>query len=320
MRMEARNNTVLLVGTGPMAIEYTKVLTSMGCDFCVVGRGEDSAQKFKEETGKTAITGGIDDWLKKNAGFKTKAIVAVTVKELGNVTLSLLKRGFTSILVEKPGGLNPKQIQAVAKEAKVRKAKVYVAYNRRFYSSVQKAMEIIENDGGVTSFNFEFTEWSHVMSQLKNAEEALKYLFLNNSTHVVDLAFFLGGKPKKITPYIAGGLPWHPTASIFAGAGITEKGALFSYQANWESPGRWGAEILTRKHRLIFRPLEELHIQEIGSVAINKLEINNRLDKEFKPGLYREVESFLQNDLLNLCTIEEQSKNLLYYKKICPYA
>ena len=36
-----------------------------------------------------------------------------------------------------------------------KEANVFVAYNRRFYASVLKAQEIIEEDGGVTSFNFE---------------------------------------------------------------------------------------------------------------------------------------------------------------------
>lgn len=309
---------ILLVGTGYMAIEYAKIFKHLGYDLVVVGRGLDSAQKFKDVTGLTAFTGGIEDWLKNNKKYFSKAVVAVTVTELKNATISLIKSGFQSILVEKPCGVNAAEIYQVAAESKSRNAKIYVAYNRRFYASTQKAKEIIDEDGGVLSFNFEFTEWSHIVGSQKIAKEILDQWFLANSSHVVDMAFFLGGKAQKISTYCAGSLPWHPSASIFAGAGVAENGALFSYQSNWEAPGRWGVEVLTRKHRLIFRPLEELHIQEIGSVAINKIELDNHLDKKFKPGLYKQVEQFLQGNSINFLMIEGQANNLSLYKKICP--
>ena len=126
-------------------------------------------------------------------------------------------------------------------------AKVFIAYNRRFYRAVSEAKRLIEGDGGVTSFNFEFTEWSHEIERLSKAPGVKEKWFLGNSTHVVDLAFFLGGKPSEISCYTQGGTDWHPTASLFSGAGVSEHGALFSYNANWESAGRWGVEVLTKK-------------------------------------------------------------------------
>lgn len=43
---------------------------------------------------------------------------------------------------------------------------------------------------------------------------------------------------------------------IFVGCGIAENDIPFSYQGDWFSPGRWGVEIMTSKHSLIFRPME----------------------------------------------------------------
>ena len=74
-----------------------------------------------------------------------------------------------NILVEKPAGLNKQKIMEVSELAKEKDAQVYVAYNRRYYASVLKAQEIIAEDGGVTSFNFEFTEWAHVIEKLQKA-------------------------------------------------------------------------------------------------------------------------------------------------------
>ena len=136
-----------------------------------------------------------------------------------------------------------------------------------------------------------------------------------NSSHVVDLAFFLGGKPARISSYKSGALKWHPKGSVFSGAGVSSSGALFSYSANWAAPGRWGVEIMTSKHRLIFRPLEKLQIQNIGSVSIEEVPIDYKLEKEFKPGLYSQVRAFISNKK-NIMTIDEQVKSLEYYNKI----
>ena len=98
-------------------------------------------------------------------------------------------------------------------------------------------------------------------------------------------------------------------SAIFCGAGVSEKGALFSYQANWGAPGRWSVEILTNKHRLIFKPIERLQIQNIGSIDTKFVDIEDEIDAKFKPGLYRQVCDFLDNDLVNFCTFCEQIQN-----------
>ena len=115
---------------------------------------------------------------------------------------------------------------------------MHSTYQIRFYSSVLKAREIIELDGGVESFNFEFTEWSHqIIEDVKNTQ-VLKNWFLANSSHVIDLAFYLGGKPQKIQSYAAGGNDWHPAVTIFAGAGITHATQRFIFlSSQLGSPG-----------------------------------------------------------------------------------
>lgn len=309
------NKTVLLVGAGGMAQEYSRVLSTLGIAHDVVGRGKKSASVFEKQTKKRVSRGGLSEFLgRKGIGNYSHAIVAVNVDQLAPAVNLLLDEGIKDILVEKPAGLNGKEIRAVATKAKKRRARIWVAYNRRFYASVIKAMEIIRKDGGVSSFNFEFTEWPHVIEKMDFLPEIKKNWFLGNSTHVVDLAFFLGGTPREIICYSSGGLEWHPSGSIYAGAGVGKNGALFSYQANWEAPGRWGVEILTKKHRLIFRPLEKLQLQRLGSVAVEYVDIDDKLDMDFKPGFYRQVEAFVSNNTGDLCTIEEQAERVeLFY-------
>ena len=198
-------------------------------------------------------------------------------------------------------------------------ATVNIAYNRRFYASTRLAKKYITEDGGVSSFQFEFTEWLHTFEKFGTLSQVLSWLFLGNSTHVVDLAFFLGGKPKEITCYkkrndsICSGYN-----VIFAGAGISETEALFSYQANWMAPGRWGVEVMTANHRLIFRPLEKLQVQQMKTTRIDFADADYTLDIDYKPGLYLETAAFLEHneDFKDLCSLDEQLSNLSIYQKI----
>ncbi len=305
---------VLLVGTGEMAIEYSRVLQALGIKHTVIGRSEKGVSKFKEKTNTHAYSCGLENniHILKERKFK-QAIVAVSLEKLAEVTLTLIKFEIKNILVEKPAGLNYSEVEKIAIESKKRNIQVFVAYNRRFYSSVIATKKIIENDGGVTSFNFEFTEWAHKIEKMEKPTLVLEQWFFVNSTHVIDLAFYLGGFPKEIKCFTRGETSWHPKGSIYAGAGISECEALFSYQANWGAPGRWGVEILTKNHRLILRPLEELYIQKLGEVTITKLETSYKDDTLFKPGLFKQVDSFLKSEPTSLLDIDA---HLLMCKKV----
>ena len=313
------NNKILLIGAGPMAVEYAKVLQALAVDFDVIGRGETSAKTFFEKTNKTVIT--VPSPLERAEGeaFSSNydaAIVAVSMEQLSNATKKLLQNNFKKLLVEKPAGMNSSEIQEISMLAKEKNADVLIAYNRRFYASTLAAEKIIESDGGATSMHFEFTEWSHVIEPLQKADGVKENWFLGNSTHVVDLAFSLAGNPKEISCYKNGSLSWHPKGAAFAGAGITNKNVLFSYNANWNAPGRWSVEWLTNKHRLILKPMEKLQIQKIGSVAVEEILLDDQLDKDFKPGLYLQTKSFLANDFSRFIHIHQQAENALLYDKM----
>lgn len=310
---------ICIIGSGGMAVEYVKVLQALDLEFTIIGRGENSAKACQEATGCEVVTGGLMRYLASMPALPTHAIVAVGVEKLHETTLQLLEYGVQNILVEKPAGLNKQEIESVCITTKEKKARVYVAYNRRFYASVLKAQNIIAEDGGVTSFNFEFTEWAHEIEKLPKAKGVKEHWFLGNSTHVADLAFYLGGKPKEISTFTSGVLDWHPAASVFSGAGVSENGALFSYQANWETAGRWCVEMLTKKHRLIFRPMEKLQIQKKGSVAIEFVECDYKLDEQFKPGLFLQTKKFIDYSDNGLCDINYHFGMMDNYNSIASY-
>ena len=310
---------IWLIGCGGMAMEYFKVLRSLKKECTVIGRGKSSAEKFQKQTGQSVVQGGLNNFLRSCPAQPEAAIVCTSIPQLNKTTIELLDYGIKRILLEKPGGLYAEEFEKIYGFSSSANAQIYIAYNRRFYSSINKIQGLIAADGGITSFNFEFTEWSHqIENHVKHPEELSRWL-VSNSSHVLDLAFYLGGRPTQISCFTTGSLEWHSCSSIFSGAGISDKGALFSYQANWSSAGRWSIEVLTDKNRYFLSPLESLRVQEKGSLQVNPVHLDNELDEKFKPGLYLQVSAFLGERDDQLCSIKEHASMFPVYEKIGGY-
>ncbi|MGE6433033.1 gfo/Idh/MocA family oxidoreductase [Shewanella baltica] len=313
---------IWLIGSGSMSVEYVKVLEAQEQEFLVIGRGKFSSEEFHFKTGKSVVEGGLNSFLATMPEIAEAAIVSVGVAQLYETTLELIKFGVKKILVEKPGAMTKDEICFLEEFRDKHSCEVYIAYNRRFYSSVIYAKNRIISEGGVTSFNFELTEWAHVIENTNKPESVLNKWFLANSTHVADLAFYLGGKPAELVSFVQGSLKWHPAASVFAGAGITDRGALFNYAANWESAGRWSVEVLTKENRYIFRPIEGLQVQQRGTIHCSDIQLEDHLDKDFKPGLFIQVEKFLSENCEDkelLCKLNEQVEFFSFYERMAGY-
>lgn len=283
-----------LIGTGPMAEEYVKVLHAMEITPVVIGRGQESANRFEAKTGIKPLIGGFQNYVSSGSVEKDSYFIIATGTEvlMENLQLSLTCDPYR-VLVEKPGAISIEELLENEQKLLPYSEKVFVAYNRRFYSSVIEAQKIIEEDGGLASLHFEFTEWAHRIGPLQKAPGVKENWFFANSTHVVDLAFYLAGVPDKWSAYSKNGnLDWHDK-STFVGSGITKNGVLFSYHSNWESAGRWGIELMTHKRKLILRPLEELRAQLLGTLNEIKIDLHNEIDLGFKPGLFELIKEFL---------------------------
>jgi len=310
--------SIWLIGAGTMAQDYARVLQGLDVSFQVIGRGVDSAAIFEEKTGQVVRVGGLAEALKSESPPE-KAIIAVGVEQLAATTQELIRAGTKRIMVEKPAGLDFAAIKELNRVAEENEATVLLAYNRRFYGSVQQARECIAEDGGVLSAQFEFTEWSHVIAPLVFGSGVKEHWLLANSTHVIDLAFHLIGKPQDWKCWHAGSIDWHPASARFAGAGITEQNVMFSYLADWQAPGRWGLELLTAKRRLILRPMEQLQVTPLGSVKIEAMEPLDSFDQDYKPGLFRQTKAFFDGDDELFCTLSEQAQDVEIYSRMAGY-
>ena len=288
---------ILLVGAGPMALAYAATLNALGRDYSVCGRGRDSAERFAQQTNVQPGTGDLRDQLEARATRPDCAIVATGILDLPDAARALLDHGVARILIEKPGAVDVETMEALA--AYDSHGRIRVAYNRRFLSSVAEARNLIVKDGGAQTVHFEFTELPDRVLSVGHSQKVLENWLLANSSHVIDLAFFLAGAQEDgsdvtVTGQAAmGHLDWHSPGSRFVGCGQIGERTLFSYSSDWGSGGGWGVEATTPRRRLRLRPLESLTQQLCNTFAIDPVVLPDETD--LKPGLLGMLKAFLDD-------------------------
>lgn len=84
--------SIWLIGAGPMAQDYVKVLEALQQPFAVIGRSDSSALAFEEKIGHPVMRGGLDCAL-QHSKAPNVSIVAVGVEQLASTTEALIKAG-----------------------------------------------------------------------------------------------------------------------------------------------------------------------------------------------------------------------------------
>jgi len=313
----SRSPELVVVGAGPMGRDHVRAALACGLApeaIEVVALGPERARRLAEETGVGWRAGGVAAL----AEPPPAAVVAVPVLELAGAARELGELGCPYVLLEKPGALSAAELRQLDGAA------VFVAYNRRFYRSVDETRRLVEADGGPLTASFDFTEIEDRVLAEGFPPDVLGRWGLVNSTHVIDLFRHLAGAPVRLEAERAGGLAWHPAGSEYAGSGKTDRGALFSYLASWGGAGRWSVEVTTSERKLILRPLEELHVQRKGTFAVERVELE-REPPGVKPGLHGQLLAFLAAAAgaeadPRLCTLDDAADLLDLASRILGYA
>lgn len=313
--ISVKSQTALIVGAGEIAKEYVKILLELGIQVTLVCRDNAKASNLKNSFNIQAYGGGCEKILNESTEFFDFAINAVTVENLFEInSLLLTSKKVRKILTEKPGALLTNDFEALSKLSKELDVPLYIAYNRRYFSSTVKLKEILKEENPTSCF-FEFTEWFWRINTANYSPVVINEWLLANSSHVIDLAFYLGNGVASLS---AAGRKSNPHSKIcdqYVGHGLFNSGAVFSYIADWTSAGRWKVEFSTKEGRYMLCPLEKLFFQKRGTLEYVEMPIDNSLDTKFKAGFYLQVKDFI-TDKPTLKSILDQNKDLLFFNQI----
>jgi len=314
-----QDKSIILIGTGPMAKEYAIALTQMNItDVTVISKNDKETTDFSNSFDFSVLHGGYQ--LHLPSLKKADLVIIVTpIPQLLDAAKLAIDSGQKKILIEKPGSLYPEKLISFSKQ--LTDQIVRIGYNRLLYPSFHKLKFLAEQEGGITSCTFNFTEWVHTINFEKYPSEVYSRWGISNSLHVISMAMELIGMPKNISTYNFGKLNWHPSGSIFIGSGISENNIPFSFHADWGSAGRWGVEIMTKDNVYRLIPLEGLFVCKKGSVHWEPISLNP-VYPEAKTGIAEEIAVMLNDEKeqeIGLITLETASEYNKLAEKIFAY-
>jgi len=215
-------------------------------------------------------------------------VVAVPVAETKTVCVSLL--GSTKLLlVEKPLGCNLEEAEAITEQARNKGVSIFVALNRRHFSSTKAVMDSLSIDQGQRIVLVRDQEDIRPELVIGHPKKVIENWMFANSIHLVDyFTMFCRGDLVKVK----NSNDWTPGSPQFMLSHLTySSGDLGVYEAIWNRPSPWIVSITTAISNYELRPLESLTIRK-SSKPICNIEAD-LIDQQFKPGFREQAQQFV---------------------------
>lgn len=311
-----KTTKVAFVGAGYMTVEHLKAFKDIDGVICsgITSRTKSRAQEVAINYGVSTVYDSVSEMYERT---KADAVV-ISVPELStrDVAFEAFKYPW-KVLIEKPVGYNLEDADSILEEAKRMGREVFVAMNRRHYSSTEHVIEELNKVDSrrlVTICDQEDTIAALAAGQPKEVVDNWMYA---NSIHVIDLfQVFARGLVTNIDHLI----PWDVENPFLVLTKLEfDSGDIGIYQAVWNAPGPWSVSISTQNKRFEMRPLERATFQNSGERLLSDFPVHS-WDKEFKPGLRKQAQRFI--DSLNsgnnegLPTLEESFSTMNLINKI----
>lgn len=285
---------VLLVGNGPMADEYMKVLTGgLGIEVAVAGRDWGHVTDFGDRW-QLRERFLVSELTAQTAEAFPVAILSTAANSLPDMIDVLFVAGFRAILTEKPAAFTAARCLELAAAAESKGVLVRVATNRRFYQATRALQKIVQAEGAVSAY-FDFSEPAASIGKEGFSAESLRFWACTNSIHVFDTVRFLLGELRldRAEVHDRGAVEWHAGGNTFGGLMIAGAKVPVVYHASWIAPGRWDIQVLTRAGRYKLSPMEKLQVMPVGSFNWTEVELDYAIDSQYKPGVFGETSAFL---------------------------
>lgn len=316
------NCAATVVGYGNMGKHFVKALRALGLgSIRVCSRSKGPLAELKGLSGVTAIPGGYSS-IEREAVPGELGIVATPCADLVGAAEHLAALGFRKILIEKPVSLWASRIHELSDSLERQGIDVVCAYNRVAYPSFIETRTRAEQDGGITSCTYTFTEFVDRIGPGQYSNDELARWGIANSLHVITMAHGLIGLPGSWAGFRSGSISWHPSGSVFVGSGATAAGVPFSYHADWGSTGRWSVEVHTPVSSYRLCPLEKLFTKSSATENWDELSVG-AFDPKLKAGLAEQVAAMLKpevREIIPLVSLEHAARLAEFGEEVFGYS
>jgi predicted dehydrogenase len=306
---------VVLIGSGYMAEQYLLAAKSLQ-QIEVVGiasRNLLTAQKLADDFHIRVVSNSTQELISN----LMPDVILVCVSELSTEeVLSSLIHFQIPIVAEKPVGLSLEQalrIEAMASEAG---CPVYVALNRRMYSSTKQVMEAVESSIG-NRFVRIIDQENQIAARNSGQPDLVvsKWMFAN-SIHLIDYIRFVCRGDVTTTSrksYSLSADGWVMVSQIEFSSGDQ---AL--YTCYWNTPARWSVDISIGDRLWQLAPLESARVFTLNSLTPTEFLIDAK-DLSAKPGIIGVLEetlNFLNGLSTTLCSISDANGTMSLIESI----
>lgn len=284
---------VAIIGAGNMAREHARAFADVpGVRLAgIYSRTRARAEALAREFGISKVYDSVANLYDGTAAH----LVVVTVFELAMNAVARACFAFPwTVLLEKPPGYHLADAEEIAAAARERRSRVFVALNRRFYSSTRAATARLAEIDGRRFITLQDQQDQAVALQAGQPEPVARNWMYANSIHVIDyLRIFGRGSVARVKPMI----PWNSD-----GPGIVVSHIEFSsgdiglYEGIWNGPGPWAVAVNTPTERWELRPLEQAAFQRRGERRLNPVD-THAWDRDFKPGFRLQAEAAVASAL-----------------------
>lgn len=311
---------VVFVGAGYMASEHMKAFFGIeGVELVgIFSRTRERGEQLAANYSGMKVCGSIDELYQQT--FADLVVVTVTELSMNTVATECFTYPW-KVLLEKPVGYNMPDATAILEAAKRNSSCVYVALNRRAYSSTGIALDRLQGNAGPRFIKVQDQQDQEAALNIYKAPPlvAENYMYAN-SIHMIDYFHVFGrGEITKVTPVV----PWNSKEPGIVVAHIEfSSGDIGLYEGIWNGPGPWVVTVNTPQERLEMRPLEQLTVQFKGERKLNPVQAD-QVDVEYKPGLRKQAlaaVAAVRGQSTTLATLEDSFQSMQLVARIFGHA
>jgi len=300
------------IGSSPISEFHIPVLRKAGFNISSISSRKDS-KNIKKFAQKFNIKNIIPDWKKLHDIVDNfdAIMIAVDIDVTCEILNNLMEIN-KPILVEKPVSIKSKEIEKIIEK---NNDKIFVAYNRRYYNSVEWVKKFIESKSNVSATFF--------------IPERNQLNFYHNSSHIIDLMnYFFKDLKLENTTHFTIDKKLSGLTAIFK----TKRGDIINLISNWNAPSNFKIEVIHKDEKMELNPIEKAHFykgMEIIEPTIEdpirkympKLIKESENGDEFKPGFYKQAKVFYNFVKCNqlderMCTLKQAKENIKTIEKL----